>query len=403
MDLKSGYPYWAVKNGLMYAFPRLEADLQCDVLVIGAGISGALIARRLAAESLDVAIVEQRDIAWGSTAASTALLQYEIDTPLVDLAKRYDEALAVRMYRTCADAVTQLHDIAHDTGTVGFRYCDSLYFASSWLHRARLRAEYALRRQHGFDVQWLSRDEIQERYGFTAPAALLSKPAARVDPYRFASRLLDRLSRRGVRVFDRTCVTALQPYARGVDVTCAEGVRVRAAHVVLATGYAAQQWLLQKVAKNRSSYAFVTDPLGRDELGPWARTIVWETARPYLYARSTSDRRLIIGGEDDAVDIPARRDARVEKKAQRLCKRAARLFPKLRLTPAFAWGGTFAETDDGLPWFGAHPQYGPRVLFALAYGGNGITYSALGGEVIAAAIKRRTHPLAKACGFRRAR
>jgi hypothetical protein len=31
MDLKCGYPYWAVKNGLMYAFPHLDADLVCDV------------------------------------------------------------------------------------------------------------------------------------------------------------------------------------------------------------------------------------------------------------------------------------------------------------------------------------------------------------------------------------
>src|ERR1700753_4346639 len=88
MDLKSGYPYWAIKNGLMYAFPRLEADAACDVLIIGAGITGALIARRLAAEHLDVIVVDERDIAWGSTAASTALLQYEIDTHMTELARR---------------------------------------------------------------------------------------------------------------------------------------------------------------------------------------------------------------------------------------------------------------------------------------------------------------------------
>ena len=48
MDLKSGYPYWAVKNGLTYAFPQLDADLSCDVAVVGAGITGALIADELA-------------------------------------------------------------------------------------------------------------------------------------------------------------------------------------------------------------------------------------------------------------------------------------------------------------------------------------------------------------------
>ena len=85
MDLKSGYPYWAVKNGLMATFPALQRDVRCDVAIIGAGITGALIARELRRHGYDACIVEHRDMAWGSTAASTALLQYEIDTHLTEL------------------------------------------------------------------------------------------------------------------------------------------------------------------------------------------------------------------------------------------------------------------------------------------------------------------------------
>jgi len=71
VDLKSGYPFWAIRNGLMHAFPRLERDLRCEIVVIGGGISGALIADELAAHGHEVAVIEQRDIGWGSTAAST--------------------------------------------------------------------------------------------------------------------------------------------------------------------------------------------------------------------------------------------------------------------------------------------------------------------------------------------
>ena len=39
MDLKSGYPWWAVRNGLIQAFPPMEKDLRCDVLV-GGGSGG---------------------------------------------------------------------------------------------------------------------------------------------------------------------------------------------------------------------------------------------------------------------------------------------------------------------------------------------------------------------------
>ena len=62
MDLKSGYPYWAIKNGLMYAFPKLDADLSCDIVVVGAGITGALIADELAGHGHDVVVLDQRDV-----------------------------------------------------------------------------------------------------------------------------------------------------------------------------------------------------------------------------------------------------------------------------------------------------------------------------------------------------
>ena len=108
MDLKSGYPFWVVRNGLLHAFPPLQRDLRCDVAVLGGGISGALIADELVAHGHEVVVIDRRDIGWGSTAASTALLQYEIDTPMTELARRYGEADAVLAYRSCAEAIGML-------------------------------------------------------------------------------------------------------------------------------------------------------------------------------------------------------------------------------------------------------------------------------------------------------
>ncbi len=404
MDLKSGYPFWAIKNGLMYAFPRLERDVSCDVLIIGAGITGALIARTLISEGLDVVVVEQRDVAWGSTAASTALLQYEIDTHMTDLAQQYGEPAAAQVYLASVEAISTLQHIAVDVRDVDFRMKTSLYIASSRFHERRMRAEFEMREKHGLPVNWLSRRDVREQFCIDAPCAILSDVAAEVDPYRMASRLLHAIAKNGARIFDRTSVETLNVGTRSVHARTNDGIAIAAKHVVVAAGYAAQKWIREKVAANRSSYAFVTDPIDRDQLGPWSRALLWESARPYIYVRTTQDHRMVVGGEDDTIDIPARRDARVQKKAKKLMRRAMKLFPAIAPAPAFAWGGTFAETPDGLPYFGAHPQWGNRVSFAMAYGGNGVTYSALGGDLIAAAIQRRKHPLAKIFSFaRRAR
>ncbi|MBA3930912.1 MAG: amino acid oxidase [Xanthomonas sp.] len=401
MDLKSGYPFWAVSNGLMQAFPRLAADQHCDVAVIGGGITGALIADELAGHGFDVVVLEQRDIGWGSTAASTALLQYEIDTHLVDLAKRHGETDAALAYRACAEAIDRLHEVASAWRDVGFARNRSLYYASRRRDVRALEEEHAARRHHGLDVQLLSAARVREDYGFDAPAALLSTQAARVDPYRLTHRLLQRLHKQGVRIFERTRVEDVQTTSRSVTLRTDTGINVRAAHLVIAAGYASQHWLKQRVARNRSSYAVISDPLPEAQLGFLGDTLLWETARPYLYARSTPDHRVLLGGEDDAIDIPAKRDARVQKRARTLLKRLGTLFPGLAITPAFSWAGTFAETEDGLPFFGPHPQWGSRVQFAMAYGGNGITYSMLGAGLLRVRIERRRHPLWPLFSFQR--
>lgn len=401
MDLKSGYPFWAIKNGLMCAFPQLQADIHCDVVVVGGGITGSLIADELATHGFDVVVVEQRDIGWGSSAASTALLQYEIDTHMVDLAAMYGETQAVLAYKACATAITDIGKLANELGDVDFSLQHSLYYASKRKDKAALREEYLLRKKHQFAMQWLDATGVKEQFGIKAPCAILSKQAGCIDPYRMASRLLLRLAERGGRVFDRTVIASIKPTANKVTLRTAEGHQIHTKHVVMAAGYASQKWLKQPVAKNRSSYAFITDPMAAEDLGWLASTMAWESARPYLYMRTTGDNRLLVGGDDDDTDIPARRDKRVESKAKGLVKKVEKLLPQLTLRPAFSWGGTFAETEDGLPFFGEHPQWGPRVLFAMAYGGNGISYSMIGAGLLRATIEGRSHPLAQLFGFSR--
>ena len=400
MDLKSGYPFWAVRNGLGAAYPPLERDARCDLLIIGGGITGALFADRFARAGMSVMVLDQRDVGWGSTAASTALLQYEIDTHMVELTERYGEALAAAAYSACLAAVEAVRERAVQLA-VDQRAAASLYLASTRRETRGMAAEFTLRLKHGFDVEWLGPAELRSRYGAEASGAILSSAGGWIDPYQMALALLSAASKAGARVHDRERVTQLVPDARGVRVETEGGAVIRAEHVVVAAGYESQRFLRDRVAKNRSSYAFATDHSVTDEHLAVRDTMVWESARPYFYMRSTSDGRFVAGGEDDAIDIPARRDARVDRKATKVARRIARFLPQVQLTPAWAWAGTFAETFDGLPFIGPHPQWGPRVFFAMAYGGNGITFSQIGTGLLDAALAGRRHPLSALFSFER--
>lgn len=400
MDLKSGYPFWVVKNGLLHAYPRLQENLKCDVLVVGAGITGALISDHMARAGMRVCVIDSREAGWGSSAASTALLQYEIDTELQDLARQYGEADAVLAYKSCEQAIRSLQRIVKTLRGIDFQPMQSLYFASRWHHKGRVEDEGQLRKANGFKLDILDRDALKERFGIDAPVGLLTPVAAETDPYQFAHRLLRRVEKLGGRIHARTALARFIPIRGAVRVETDDGARIDCKHLVFAAGYESQAWLDQRVASNRSSYAFVSEPMP-GELGVLKQTLVWESARPYLYMRRTADERLLVGGEDDKYDIPVRRDARVAGKSRTLEKRVTELFPDLPLKVAFSWAGTFAETDDGLPFFGAHEQHGPRVHFAMAYGGNGITYSLIGAELLRDRLLGKKHPCEKLFGFAR--
>jgi glycine/D-amino acid oxidase-like deaminating enzyme len=109
--------------------------------------------------------------------------------------------------------------------------------------------------------------------------------------------------------------------------------------------------------------------------------MLWDTERPYHYARWTADHRLLFGGRD----YPARRKtgaASLRKRTRELTTDLIDLYPSARdLAPEYLWEGLFATTPDGLPYIGPHRRY-PRHLFALGYGGNGMTFGFLAAEIL---------------------
>ena len=178
----------------------LDGDARCQVLVLGGGITGALAAYALVKDGVDVLVVDRREIGRGSTAASTGLLQYEVDTPLVDLIDKVGEAHSVHAYRRGLTAIDDIERIVAELGdSCGFARRTSLYFASHFWHYRRLRSEYECRRQFGFDVDFLTRQELAEISSIRAAGAIFSRGDAQIDPLRFTRQLIAGGVRHGLR------------------------------------------------------------------------------------------------------------------------------------------------------------------------------------------------------------
>ena len=394
MDLTSGAPFWIIRDGLPAVYPKLKRDRVCDVAVIGGGITGALVAHRFTQEGIHIVLVEGREIGHGSTGATTALIQYEIDSSLCDLTDRVGQAHAVRSYELCQEAVRGIERLATEVGDgdgCGYRRKKSLYLASRPRDRAILQQECEARRRMGIEVEFLDRQDIAQRFSFQRPAALLSQLAGEVDAYRLTHKLIAAAVSRGLEVYDRTVVSGIETHNEGVELTTKDGCHVRARKVVFATGYETPEYLDQRIVKLNSTFALATAVV--DGFDGWGedQCLIWETARPYFYARTTSDGRIIMGGADRPFATAHKQDKLLSRQTARLRSQFTKLFPRIAIDVDWSWGGTFGETKDGLPYIGTVSQF-PHGYFALGYGGNGITFSYIAANLLLDLYLQRRNP-----------
>lgn len=400
-DIRSSQAWWLLRNGIGDAGPALSESVDCDVAIIGAGITGALIADALVATGARVVVLDRGAPAQGSTAASTALVQYENDTHLVDLVKSLGAERATLAYRASVQSFALLEARFPELlAQCDYQRRESVYLASNGRAVEVLGAELAARRAIGINVDWIGEDDLRRRYGCLRPGALVSPLAATLDPLRFTRGVLSGCVRHGVKVHARSEVQGIDEAGDGLQLRVAGGHAVRAGHVVVAAGYASMDFA-PPLADIDNTFALVTKPLP-DAARAAGMAQIWESARPYVYLRGTADGRIMLGGADVPFKSPAARDLLLARQVHQLARAYEGLFGEKLPEIEYAWAGSFGRTRDGLPYIGRVPGGNPRLLFALCYGGNGITFAAQAGGMIRAAIEGRAHPLDEVFGFTRA-
>ncbi len=272
-----------------------------DVAIVGAGVSGALMADALLNTGKTVAVFDRRGPIRGATAASTALLQFELDQPLVLLSKALGRERAARAYWRSASSVSYLRGRIQDLGL---------------------------------------RSAFRERSTVYLPGNVL-------------------------------------------DIQTSEGFEVRARHAVFATGYEPLKILNMKGHRIISTWAMATPPQA-ERLWP-SRALIWEASDPYLYMRTTSDDRIVVGGCDEKFSDEEKRDSLIPTKIAAIGRKLSRLLPDVQTHADFAWTGSFGASATGMPSMGVVP--GAKRCFAvLGYGGNGITFSTVAAQLVQRAI-----------------
>ena len=199
-DLRTGRSIWEQHRAAPVPHQPLRLDIETDVLVIGAGITGAMVADALRDSGLRVVVVDRRGPAKGSTTASTALVQYEIDTPLTKLTRKIGKPDAERAWRRSKLAVDALTARFQELGVADVARRDSLYLSGNVLNADGLAREHDARRAAGLPSRWLGRKELRARFGIARSAALLGYGNLAIDPRKVTLGLLREAATHGAKL-----------------------------------------------------------------------------------------------------------------------------------------------------------------------------------------------------------
>ncbi|MHA6531494.1 NAD(P)/FAD-dependent oxidoreductase [Paenibacillus sp. BAC0078] len=391
MKLNSGRLPW--ENTLINppVYPALEGDVRCDCLIVGGGMGGAMAAYRMSLNGADTVLIDKRVIGGGSSHANTGLLQVANDKSLTSCINTFGEKNGVLFYRLCQQGIRKILELPGKLN-IDPRIIprSSLLYASRPEDVPALRLEHDHLVAHGFDSEFWEQDKVSAHYSFTKPAALYSTGDAETNPYRTVHSLVEKAHTNGVRVFEHTRARHYEYNKDGV-VCITDNGRIYAGNIIFAMGYETQEMKKDRGAALVNTYAIMTKPL--KNLPKWhENSLIWETARPYLYFRTTPDGRIIAGGKDEQLTDPKRRDIRVLSRSRRLLEELEALFPETRGTEAeYSWGAVFGSTRDGLPYMGPHPEF-PHCFFIEGYGGNGTVYSMIAAELLADTLAGKYRP-----------
>jgi glycine/D-amino acid oxidase-like deaminating enzyme len=388
--LRGGLSIWQAKTPSLPASSREHGNKIYDVIIIGAGISGACAAEAVSTITPDVLLIDRRGPSLGSTSASTALISWEIDEPLTVLVSKLGANRARASYLAAYGGVKRLmHCIRSNRIDCDLVPRRSLLIAGNKMDGNAVRKEAQFRRRLGLPSQFIESRTLQNRYGIDREAGILSAGNCELDPRMLTLGLLKVASRRGVKCIFPMEVVSMSATMQGVFLTLGDGTVVAGRKVIAATGYE----VLQDISKRKydliSTWALATKRVPPEIL--WRdRVMIWEASEPYLYVRTTVDNRVIVGGEDESFSDPARRDAKTAAKAKRIVSKLQKLLPNVSIEPEFIWSGTFATSPTGLPVIGEVDEL-PNVFAILGSGGNGITFSSIAAEMAKSWIRGKKH------------
>ncbi|MDT6942376.1 FAD-dependent oxidoreductase [Brucella pseudogrignonensis] len=390
-DLRESRPLWIDSPRIAVRSTSHISMDHYDIVIVGSGISGALVAQALVKPGKSVLIVDKRTPVHGSSIASTAMIQHEIDVPLHKLQAMIGEEKANRAWLRSAKAVLKLEEIVRSLEiSCSMQRKQALYVAGDELGARGLKIEMGARTKAGIEAQFINKADMKRLYDIERNGAILSDISASANPGQLTAGLLRHAARLGAEIVSGVEITDIKNFRENIVLATAAGKLISAQHVVFCTGYEFLKSLANKKHEIISTWAIASR--AGITLPEWLKKhILWEASDPYLYLRTDNQGRLIVGGEDENSASAYQSEEKLNTKEKTIQRKVSKLLGVDIGTVEYRWAAAFGSTATGLPLIGPVPDM-QNVYCVMGFGGNGITFSQIAAEMVSTAINGARDP-----------
>jgi glycine/D-amino acid oxidase-like deaminating enzyme len=355
----------------------LMGFVDADIVVIGGGMAGMLAAYTLSESGKKIVLIEKSKIGSGATVATSAMLTQIIDTDYKDIINYQGKEMAEQIAASHRFAIDSIEKIIMQEGIeCEWKRVPNYIYAQNSNDAEDLKKEADAQAESGIPSEW--KDEAEIDIGIRACGAIEVSHQAKFNPGKFISGLARVLRDRGVLIFENTNAIAMEDKGQKKVITTTNGHSE--SHItsnwVIVTTYEPFMRPLRLYFKK----AFYTSYVYELEFPHQSLVegIYEDNANPYHYFRvdRLEDRdRVIIGGEDHRSDLHVSE----EKCFKALMKYTKSLFKNIPFAITHQWKGPILEPVDGLPFIGEFRDH--QTLYAMAFSGNGMTYSMISAQI----------------------
>ncbi len=383
MNLRPANSWYEATAQRGSAQPALAGDVEADVCVVGAGISGCSTAIHLAERGYRVVLLEAERVGYGASGRSGGQIIPGYASSMAKLVDQLGLADAKRLWDFSTESVELTRDLIERNRIDCHLAWGHMHVGIKPRQRDELK-EWQHEQEDDFGyrkLRFLERDEVAEwiaskRY----IAGLYDSGAGHLHPLRYTIGLGQAAIAAGVKLHENSRVTSIE-HGPTVTVRTGQG-RVRAKFLALCANVGHLD-LSRRLARNLigiASYIVATKPLGEERAKALLRDNIAVADVNWIidYYRRSPDHRLLFGGRVSYSGL----DPLGTERATR--QRMLNVFPQLTDTEIeYAWGGIIDISMSRAPNFG---RLEPNVYYLQGFSGHGMSLASFGGKVVAEAI-----------------